>query len=66
MFKEVADGYSPQGDPYLTVTFKMKDGSEDKVNYYQSGEREYTAVCPDGTAVRILKSELQKVIDIMN
>lgn len=66
MFKEVADGYAPQGDPYLTVTFKMKDGSEDKVNYYQSGEREYTAVCPDGTAVRLLKSELQKVIDIMN
>lgn len=61
MFKEIAEGYKPSGEPHMTVTFKMKDGSESSVKYYNYSEREYAAVTPDGLSVTVLKSELDKV-----
>ena len=61
MSKEIAEGYKPSGEPHMTVTFKMKDGSENAVRYYDYSEREYAAVTPDGLSVTVLKSELDKV-----
>lgn len=53
------------GAPYLTVTYNYKDGRYESVKYYEYDERNMIAVRPDGTTVKVLQSEIDKIVDLI-
>ena len=63
-FIEFVDA-SPKGEPYMTLTFEMKDGKTAVTKIYDYSEREYLAECINGTRVKVLKSDLKKIEDLM-
>ncbi len=55
----------PAGNPYMTLEFELKDGTMATTKIYDYTEREYLAICPNGTTVKLLKNELKSIEDIM-
>ncbi len=55
----------PKGEPYMILTFEMKDGKTATTKIYDYTEREYLAECINGTRVKILKSDLKNIEDLM-
>ncbi len=56
---------TPKGTPYMTIDFNMTDGETLATSIYDYTEREYMAVCPNGSTVKLLKSELEKIKNLM-
>lgn len=60
LFKERGD-YSVVGTPVLTIKYEYINGEYEEINYYQYDERNYIAVRADGTTVKVLSSEVEKI-----
>lgn len=54
------------GNPILKVMYEYKDGGSEAVGYYKYDERNMIAVRPDGTTVKVLKSEIDKILELID
>lgn len=54
------------GNPILKVMYEYKDGGREAVGYYKYDERNMIAVRPDGTTVKVLKSEIDKILELID
>lgn len=60
LFRERGE-FNVSGEPYMTITYAYKNGSEAVVRYYEYDDRDLVAVRNDGTTVKLLRSEAAKI-----
>lgn len=64
MFNERAE-VPVKGDAYVTIAYEFLDGHNEVVNFYEYNERDIIAVRPDGTTVVLIRSEVDKILKIL-
>lgn len=63
-FVEICE-YVPSGDPYMNISFEFVDGGGDTIGFYFVDERYYMAVNSEGLSVKVLKSEVDTITNIV-
>lgn len=56
---------TPSGEPYMTITFDLKDGNRKVTKYYAHGERNFIAQTSDGDTYLVLKTEIEKAENLI-
>ncbi len=56
---------TPSGNPYMTITFDLTDGSRKVTKYYPYGERNFIAQNSDGDTYLVLKAEVERVENLI-
>lgn len=62
-FTEITD-LSPSGEHIMTISFEFNDGTKQEINFYELNEREYLAVRLNEYSVKVLKSDLEKILSL--
>lgn len=61
-FDEIIDNYTPQGEPEVTITFDLSDGSTDKAEYYNYNNTFYVVNKGDASSFLVSKQTVRKVL----
>ncbi len=61
-FDDVISGYEIQGEPVMTITFKLSDGSTDTANYYNYDNSFYIVNKGDTVSMLVSKQTVRKVL----
>lgn len=64
-FTEVVEDSAPKGEPFMTASYRYKDGTTDTVWYYDYSERDYVAKRTDGTLLTVLKTTMEPLLEAL-